>query len=127
VGSGLYVAGFVWVSFGVRRADVTGSINGVVKDANGAVATTVEITVINVGPNAVYHATTDATGTYFVRGLPVGVYQLSVEPKGFKKFVANDLRVQVNEQVHVDIALQVGDVAQTWMFRPRPKRWIRNP
>jgi len=41
------------------------------------------------------------------------VYQLSVGPKGFKKFVANDLRVQVNETVRVDIALQVGDVAQT--------------
>ena len=38
-------------------ADVTGSINGVVKDASGAVATTVEITVVNVGTNAVYHAT----------------------------------------------------------------------
>jgi hypothetical protein len=97
----------------VLRADVTGSINGIVKDASGAVAVNVEVTVINTGTNAVFHAATDSTGAYFVRALPVGVYQLSVEPKGFKKFVANDLRVQVNESVRVDITLQVGDVAQT--------------
>jgi len=97
----------------VLRADVTGSINGIVKDASGAVAVNVELTVINGGTNATFHAVTDSTGAYFVRGLPVGVYQLSVEPKGFKKFVANDLRVQVNESVRVDITLQVGDVAQT--------------
>src|SRR6266852_5344926 len=97
----------------VLRADVTGSINGIVKDASGAVAVNVEVTVTNAGTNAAFHAATDSTGAYFVRGLPVGVYQLSVEPRGFKKFVANDLRVQVNESVRVDITLQVGDVAQT--------------
>ncbi len=97
----------------VLRADVTGSINGIVKDASGAVAVNVEVTVTNAGTNAAFHAATDSTGAYFVRGLPVGVYQLSAEPRGFKKFVANDLRVQVNESVRVDITLQVGDVAQT--------------
>ena len=95
------------------RADVTGSIDGIVKDASGAVAVNIELTVVNTGTNAVFHAATDSTGAYFIRELPVGVYQLSVEPKGFKKFVANDLRVQVNESVRVDITLQVGDVAQT--------------
>ncbi len=95
------------------RADVTGSIDGIVKDATGAVAVNVEVVVVNEGTNAVSRATTDSTGAYFVRLLPVGVYQLTVEPKGFKKFIARDLRVQVNETVRVDITLQVGDVAQT--------------
>ena len=97
----------------VLRADVTGSIDGVVKDASGAVAVNVEVTVVNTGTNAAFRGVTDSTGVYFIRGLPVGVYQLSADPKGFKKFVANDLRVQVNESVRVDITLQVGDVAQT--------------
>lgn len=97
----------------VLRADVTGSINGSVKDASSAVAADVEVTVINVGTNAVFHAVTDSTGAYFLRGLPIGVYQLSVELKGFKKFVANDLLVQVDESVCVDTTLLVGDVAQT--------------
>jgi hypothetical protein len=95
------------------RADVTGSIDGIVKDTSGAVVANVEVTVTNIGTNAVFHATTDATGAYFVRGLPVGVYDLVTEPKGFKRFIANDLRVQVNESIRVDITLEVGDVAQT--------------
>ncbi|MFN7997983.1 MAG: TonB-dependent receptor [Bryobacteraceae bacterium] len=95
------------------HAAVTGAISGVVKDPSGAVAPGVEVTVTNTGTNLVFHAVTDDTGTYFARELPVGVYQLSVEPKGFKKYVASDLRVQVNETLRVDITLQVGDVAQT--------------
>jgi hypothetical protein len=94
-------------------ADVTGAIDGVVKDPSGAVAPGVEVTATNTGTNAVYRATTDATGLYNIRGLPAGVYRLTAEPKGFKTFAAVDLRVQVNETLRVDIPLQVGDVAQT--------------
>jgi outer membrane receptor protein involved in Fe transport len=94
-------------------ADVTGSVDGTVKDPGGAIAPGVQVSVTNVGTNEVYRATTDNTGTYFIRDLPVGVYQLTLEPKGFKKFVANGLRVQVNEAVRVDITLQIGDVTQS--------------
>lgn len=97
----------------IRAADVTGSIDGVVKDQSGGVAPGIEVSVTNNGTNAVYHATTDSSGAYFLRELPVGDYTLTLEPAGFKKFVANNLRVQVNEAIRVDINLQVGDVAQT--------------
>src|SRR6266568_2425943 len=79
----------------LSAADVTGSINGVVKDPSGAIAPGIDVVALNTGTNAVFHATTDETGTYFLRELPVGSYQLSLEPRGFKKFIANDLRVQV--------------------------------
>jgi outer membrane receptor protein involved in Fe transport len=97
----------------LHAADTTGSIAGVIKDQTGAVAPGIAVTATNTGTDAVFHATTDDTGSYFVRGLTVGAYRLSIEPKGFKKFVANDIHVQVNETARVDIALQVGDVAQT--------------
>jgi outer membrane receptor protein involved in Fe transport len=94
-------------------ADVTGSIDGVVKDPAGAFAPGIQVSATNTGTNAVYHAITDDTGAYFVRGLPVGVYQLTAEPAGFKKFVASNLRVQVNEAVRVDVTLEIGDVTQS--------------
>src|SRR5579863_3440570 len=96
-----------------RAADVNGSIDGVVKDQSGAVTAGIEVSILDTGTNAVYRATTDATGAYFLRELPVGNYTLTVEPKGFKKFVARNLLVQVNEAIRVDISLQVGDVAET--------------
>ena len=97
----------------ISFADVTGSIDGIVKDPQGAAAPGIQVSVMNSGTNAEYHAKTDETGAYFIRGLPVGIYQLMVEPAGFKKFIANGLRVQVNESVRVNITLQIGDVAQT--------------
>ena len=97
----------------LMAADVTGAIDGIVKDPSGAVAPGVEVTATNTGTNAVFRSTTDATGLYSLHGLPAGLYQIAAEPKGFRKFVAKDLRVQVNETLRVDLTLQVGDLAQT--------------
>ena len=97
----------------LRAQDVTGSINGVVKDPSGAVAQGIQVTVTSLGTGAVFHATADETGAYFVRGLAPGVYTLSMQAQGFKQFSANNIRVQVNEAVRMDIALQVGSVSQT--------------
>jgi len=94
-------------------ADVTGSLNGVVKDATGSPAPQVEVVATNTGTNASYHATTDDAGQYFVRDLPVGRYELTAEHPGFKKFVAKDLQVQVNDALRVDVALEVGNLTQT--------------
>jgi hypothetical protein len=101
------------VSAMLRAQDVTGSINGVVKDPTGAVAQGIQVTVTSLGTGAVFHATTDETGAYFVRGLPPGVYALSLHAEGFKQFSANNIRVQVNEAVRMDIGLQVGSVSQS--------------
>ena len=109
----LFVLFFVVAAASLYAADVTGAIDGVVKDPSGAVAPGVEVTATNTGTNAVFRSTTDATGLYGLHGLPAGLYQLAAEPKGFRRFVAKDLRVQVNETLRVDITLQVGDIAQT--------------
>lgn len=94
-------------------ADTTGGIIGVIKDATGAVAPNVEVTATNTGTNAVFKTTSDNTGSYAFRNLPVGLYDLSASASGFKKFVSNGVRVQVNESARVDVSLQVGDLTQT--------------
>jgi Carboxypeptidase regulatory-like domain/TonB-dependent Receptor Plug Domain len=104
---------FLAAAVSLVAADVTGAVDGTVKDPSGAVAPGVEVIATNTGTNAVFHSTTDSAGLYSLRGLPAGAYQLSTEPKGFKKFIVKDLRVQVNETLRVDVSLQVGDVAQT--------------
>jgi hypothetical protein len=42
-----------------------------------------------------------------VSNLPVGNYTLSTEASGFKKFVASDIRVNVNDRL--DIPVRDGD------------------
>ena len=88
--------------------NVTGTIEGVIKDASGAVVPNVPVTVTNVGTNATYSGASDGQGAFSIHLLPVGVYNLAASMSGFKKYDALGIRVQVNETSRVDLALQVG-------------------
>jgi len=94
-------------------ADVTGAIAGVVKDSSGAFVPNAKIAVTNKGTSARFTGTSDESGSYKIGNLPVGTYTLDAEVLGFKKFVAEDIRVQVNETARVDIALAIGEMMQT--------------
>ena len=98
---------------GAYATDVTGSIDGIVKDQTGAVMPNVTVTATNEGTSARYTATSDEIGHYAILNLSVGVYDLSAEPTGFKKFVVTNIRVQVNETSRVDLALSVASATQT--------------
>src|SRR5512145_476876 len=96
----------------LNAADVTGTITGLVKDASGAVIAGAVVEGVEVGTNAAFKAATDETGTYSLRAIPVGVYNLSAELGGFKRFETKGVRVQVNETVRVDLALEVGETRE---------------
>ena len=93
--------------------NVTSSISGVVTDATGAVVPGALVTVTNTGTNAQYTGSATALGTFSIRSLPVGAYNLSVEVPGFKRYEATGIRTQVNETARVDVALEVGQVAES--------------
>jgi carboxypeptidase family protein len=95
------------------RADVTGSILGVVKDPTAAVLPGVEVSAINLETNLVQRTRTDGTGEYRILALPVGRYRVEASLTGFQKFVATGIVLSVNEQHRVDITLQLGSVEQT--------------
>ena len=62
----------------------------------------------------------DSIGSYTVRAIPVGVYDLQVSTSGFKKFEAKDIRVQVNEFLRVDVTLDVGTATETVTVTGQP-------
>jgi|GEM_PF-2346184 len=107
----LVVAMLGWVPR--LRADVTGSILGVVKDATVAVLPGVEVSAINLDTNLVQRTRTDGTGEYRILALPVGRYRIEAALTGFQKFIATSIGLSVNEQHRVDITLQLGNVEQT--------------
>ena len=94
------------------RADVTGSILGVVRDASGAVVTGVTITATNAGTNQARNTTSNSTGEYRILALPVGRYTIEATNPGFQKFISTGIELTVNEQRRLDITLQVGGVEQ---------------
>ncbi|MGB7434077.1 MAG: TonB-dependent receptor [Candidatus Acidiferrum sp.] len=96
----------------VIHADVTGSIQGLVRDASGAAIPNAQITITNVDTNLKYQATSGADGSYRILALPAGKYQLSVSAAGFRNFVENDIVVKVNDQLEINPTMQVGSAQQ---------------
>jgi hypothetical protein len=96
----------------VVRADVTGSIQGVVRDRTQAAISGATIIVINAQTNFRQQTTSAADGSYRFLALPAGPYQLTASSAGFREFNATDVVVKVNDQLQIDITLQVGSVTE---------------
>ena len=54
-----------------------------------------------------------SSGTYAFFNLPIGLYNVSVEGKGFRRADVTGVKVEVNQQAKVDVSLQVGEVTQS--------------
>jgi len=91
-----------------RAQNVTGTITGLVTDATGAVVPGASVKALRRGTNASFSGVTDAVGTYVIRSLPIGEYQVQAQAAGFKRFESSAIRLQVNEVVRLDIGLTVG-------------------
>ena len=102
----------VCVSFASAQ-NITASITGTVKDATGAVIPNAAVKATNTGTKTQFDGTADSQGSYLLRNLPVGVYTLRVEAKGFQSFEVRDLRLQVNETARVDANMNVGGTAES--------------
>ena len=85
-----------------------GTITGTISDPAGAVVAGAAIEARNVATGAVYPAASSSTGNYTIAQLPAGNYELAVTVPGFKKFVRQNLVVEVAETVRVDALLEVG-------------------
>lgn len=112
----VFVLTGVLVAFGgIAVAQViTGTISGTVKDSSGAVVPNATVTVTNTDKNIVVRTTkSDGVGGYTAPLLPVGHYTVTVEASGFTKTSRNNIALNVNENLTVDFALQVGSTSQT--------------
>ncbi|PYV20134.1 MAG: hypothetical protein DMG07_00035, partial [Acidobacteria bacterium] len=71
------------------------------------------MTAHNKGTNVPASGITDERGNYLIDKLPPGLYDVSVEVAGFKKQVATDVRLAVEQRARVDFALTPGVAAET--------------
>ncbi len=89
-------------------AQATGSLNGTVKDPNGAVIQGASVTIKNTGTNLARSAVSNDEGNWSVAVLPVGSYSVSYEKEGFKKAVNQNIEVEASVTRSVDAMLDVG-------------------
>lgn len=89
----------------------TSRVTGVVTDAQGSVVAGATVTLTNEGTNSTLTMPTTSSGTYVFDSVQPGIYTVSVEMQGFKKFVSTNNQVTVNQPATIDVALEVGDIS----------------
>src|SRR6266516_7582629 len=68
-----------------------GQFTGTVTDPSGAAIPNVKVTVTNMGTNLSVSTTTNQSGLYTAKELPVGTYKITAEAKGFKTITNNNV------------------------------------
>ena len=91
----------------------TGRISGTVTDSSGAVIVGARISVKNDETGVTQQTVTDEHGGYLIPDLLVGRYDVQAQKEGFETGVRTDVIVIVGTPSVADIALPVGQVAQT--------------
>ncbi len=90
-----------------------GSILGTVHDASSAAIQGAQVTLTNVGTNAVRTETTDATGNYAFRNIDVGVYKIVIGAQGFQPQTMPEISLTARETRRADATMRIGGEVQT--------------
>jgi hypothetical protein len=93
-----------------QGSSVTGSLNGSVTDASGALISGADITV--TGPQGQRTAKSDSLGRYAIDNLVPGYYDVTVEAPGFKKAESKHNEVVVNVSSSLTVKLAIGNTAE---------------
>ena len=89
-----------------------GSIQGFVKDPSGAMVPGAKVTLRNNAGLERTVQTTDA-GYFAVASIPAGLYAVSVEAAGFKKYESKDNKLDPSASLAIDVTLTVGAASET--------------
>jgi Carboxypeptidase regulatory-like domain/TonB-dependent Receptor Plug Domain len=90
-----------------------GSITGFVRDPTGSVIQGADISVKNEATSDERKVKTNDSGHYVVTNIPPGLYTVTVEVAGFKKFETTHNKLDPSASLSVDVALVVGAATET--------------
>jgi hypothetical protein len=91
----------------------TGAMSGRVVDGNGAVVAGAEVELRNTATGQSQRQTSGGAGQYAFPRVSPGEYGLTVRVRGFRQALVSGLKVEVAKSYSLDVALVVGDVAET--------------
>lgn len=91
----------------------SGSLTGVVRDASGAVVPNAQVRVTNKQTGESRVTLTNEAGSYSVRSLPPGTYDVFVTSPGFATAKLLNVPVELNSSATTDVTLEVGAVSVT--------------
>ncbi|MHB1023308.1 MAG: carboxypeptidase-like regulatory domain-containing protein [Acidobacteriaceae bacterium] len=98
----------------LRAQNLTGEIDGVVRDSSGAVVPNATVTIRNTDKNLLERkVSSDGNGQFTAPLLAIGTYSITVEATGFQTTAVSGVIVHVNQPVSIPITLSLGKVTQT--------------
>ena len=106
------IVSIITVASVMARADVTGSISGVVHDRAQAVVAGANVTITNTQTNVSQSAVSGTDGAYHFLALAAGTYKIMVTAPGFRPYSTTEITVQVNDQLKLDVTLDIGTVIE---------------
>jgi Carboxypeptidase regulatory-like domain len=90
----------------------TGYISGTVMDKTGAALAGADIVLTNTARTLTRTTTTNSDGAYTIAGLAGDTYMLTVSAKGFQKYIAQNVKLNVAEKARLDVTLTVGSITE---------------
>src|ERR1051326_7087127 len=95
----------------IAQSDL-GSINGFVKDPSGSTVPGAKVTARNQS-GLERQTTTNESGYYTITNIPSGMYSISVEASGFKKFESVNNKLDPSAVLSLDATLTIGAATET--------------
>ena len=92
---------------------INGTIEGTVKDGQGALLPGVTVTVTNVDTGQQRVVVTNENGLYRAPLLSLGTYRVAAELQGFKKFEQAGVSLRAGQTAVIDVTLEVGTISET--------------
>ena len=91
----------------------TGAITGTVTDPNGAAVAGATVMARNKRTSIEFSSTTNGSGVYLIRNVPVGLYEVHISAAGFSHFMLDQVPVRSSSITHADGSLSVATVSAT--------------
>ena len=108
-----WLAAVSLVSLSLHAQTATGTLDGRVTDASGAVVADAKVTITSNQTNFKQELTTNGVGVFVRPFLLPGLYQVAVEKAGFRRYAESNVLVNVQKTVSLEITLTVGETTAT--------------
>lgn len=95
-----------------QTQSTTGTIQGTVTDANGAIVPGANVEIKNLDTNLVKNLSTDEGGRFTALALPPGRYSITISKQGFATAVAESLDLTVGQALNLPVAMKVSQVEE---------------
>jgi hypothetical protein len=108
----LCVAVFSFAAKAHAQAAGTGSIQGSIADATGAIIPGASVTATNVATQVKQISVTEGNGLYSFPNLAIGTYTLDVAAPGFEHYTRSNVVLEVGSSIAINIGMTVGRTDQ---------------